>query len=168
VRRTALVAALTAAISVAMAAAQAIGWQARPEAIAQANKQQAGFNYEESRVGSYTLPDPLAFKGAKVSTKEAWGARRAEILDLFRANVYGRSPGKAEHTAFSVVEENANAMDGAATLRRIAITSRQGAKSHQFTLTLFLPNKPSGPRPVFLLINNRPPSNTDPTRKEKS
>jgi hypothetical protein len=151
-----------------MAAAQAIGWQARPDTIAQANKQQPGFNYEESHAGSYTLPDPLAFKGAKVTTREAWGARRAEILDLFRDNVYGRSPVKPEHTAFSVVEENPNAMDGAATLRRIAITSRQGAKSHQFTLTLFLPNKPSGPRPVFLLINNRPPSNTDPTRKEKS
>jgi hypothetical protein len=59
-------------------------------------------------------------------------------------------------------------MDGAATLRRIAITSRQGTRSHRFELTLFLPNKPSGPRPVFLLINNRPSSNTDPTRKEKS
>ena len=167
-RRTQLVAALIMAASLAIAAAQSVGWQARPEAIAQASKQQPGFNYDESLVGSYTLPDPLASKGGKVTTKEAWRARRGEILDLFRDNVYGRSPGKPEHIAFSVVEENPSAMGGAATLRRIVIASRQGAKSHQFALTLFLPNKPSGPRPVFLLINNRPPSNTDPTRKEKS
>ena len=154
--------------SLAIAAAQNSGWQARPEAIAQAAKAQPGFNYDESRVGSYTLPDPLAYKGGKVGSKDAWPARRAEILDLFRTNVYGRSPGRPEHLAFSVVEENPVAMDGAATLRRIAISSRQGERSHHFTLTLFLPNKPSRPVPVFLLINNRPPSNTDPTRKEKS
>ncbi len=167
-RRTALLALLAMTTAVVITAAQSTGWQARAEAIAQATKQQSGFNYDESRVGSYTLPDPLAYKGTKVTSKEAWQARRAEILDLFRDNVYGRSPGKPEHTTFSVVEENTKAMDGAATLRRIAITSRQGAKAHQFTLTLFLPNKSSGPRPVFLLINNRPPSNTDPTRKEQS
>jgi hypothetical protein len=59
-------------------------------------------------------------------------------------------------------------MDGVATLRRIAIESRQGQRSQRFELTLFLPNTRSGGAPVFLLINNRPPSNTDPTRKEKS
>jgi (4-O-methyl)-D-glucuronate---lignin esterase len=151
-----------------IAAAQSRGWQARPEVIAQAAKQQPGANYEESRVPPYTLPDPLTYKGKKVTNALTWPARRAEILDLFRTNVYGRSPGKAEHTAFSLIEETPKAMDGAATLRRIAITSRQGSRSHRFELTLFLPNKQSGAAPVFLLINNRPPSNTDPTRREKS
>lgn len=148
--------------------AQAGGWHARSEAVAQATKAQPGFNYEESRVEPYTLPDPLASKTSRVTSALSWPRRRAEILDLFRANVYGRSPGRPEHVAFSVVEENPTAMEGAATLRRIAITSRQGSGSHQFTLTLFLPNKRSSPAPVFLLINNRAPTNTDPTRKEKS
>ena len=57
-RRTQLAAALAMAASVAMGAAQvpagfgapAAQWHARPEAIAQANKQQPGFNYDESRV----------------------------------------------------------------------------------------------------------------------
>jgi (4-O-methyl)-D-glucuronate---lignin esterase len=153
---------------VALAAAQGPGWHARPEVVAQAAKQQPGANYEESRVTPYTLPDPLVYNGKKVTSALTWPARRAEILDLFRTNVYGRSPGKPEHVAFSSIEENAQAMDGAATLRRIAITSRQGSRTHRFELTLFLPNKRSGAAPVFLLINNRPPSNTDPTRKEKS
>jgi (4-O-methyl)-D-glucuronate---lignin esterase len=151
-----------------IAAAQSKGWQARPETVAQAGKQQPGVNYDESRVAPYTLPDPLAYKGKKITSALTWPPRRAEILDLFRTNVYGRSPGKSEHIAFSVIEENPKAMDGAATLRRIAISSRQGARSHRFELTLFLPNKRPGAAPVFLLINNRPPSNTDPTRREKS
>ena len=58
-------------------------------------------------------------------------------------------------------------MDGAATLRRIRIVSRQAQRSHQFELTLFLPNTP-GRAPVFLFINNRPASLTDPSRAEKS
>jgi hypothetical protein len=150
------------------AAAFQQGWQARPEAVANAARQQPGFNYDESRVGDYTLPDPLAGRASKVATPVAWRARRAEILELFRANVYGRSPGRPEHLDFTVIEEHRAAMDGAATLRRVAITSRQGSRSHRFELSLFLPNGRRGPAPVFLLINNRAPSNTDVTRKEKS
>jgi hypothetical protein len=59
-------------------------------------------------------------------------------------------------------------MDGKATLTRVSIASRQGPRSHQFELTVFLPNDRQASVPVFLLINNRPASNTDPTRKEKS
>jgi hypothetical protein len=168
VKRTQVMATVLITALVAVAAAQGKGWHARAEVVAQATKQQPGVNYDESRVVPYTLPDPLAHKGKKVASALMWPPRRAEILDLFRANVYGRSPGKPEHVAFSVIEENPKAMDGAATLRRMAITSRQGSRSHRFALTLFLPNNRSGPAPVFLLINNRPPSNTDPTRREKS
>ena len=160
--------ALSVAVAGAIAAAQTSGWQARPDAVAHAAQQQPGFNYDESRVGAYTLPDPLRDHGATITTPAAWRARRSEILDLFRANVYGRSPGRPAHLDFRVLEENTTAMAGAATLRRIAIVSREGSRSHQFELTLFLPNAAHGPAPVFLLINNRAPSNTDPTRKEKS
>ena len=166
-KRTLVVPALIVAFA-GLTAAQGRGWHARPDAMAQAAKQQPGFNYDESRVEPYMLPDLLASKGSKVTSALTWPARRAEILELFRANVYGRSPSKPEHVAFSVVEENPKAMDGTATLRRIAIASRQAAKTHRFELTLFLPNKRTTPAPVFLLINNRPVSNTDPTRKEKS
>jgi len=67
-----------------------------------------------------------------------------------------------------VVEENASAMDGAATLKRIAVVSTQAGREHRFELTLFLPNRIKGAAPLFLLLNNRPVTNTDPTRREKS
>jgi len=77
VNRTQVAATLALAMSAAVLGAQNTGWQARPEAIAQAAKQQPGFNYDESRVGQYTLPDPLAAKGKRVTSALTWPARRA-------------------------------------------------------------------------------------------
>jgi (4-O-methyl)-D-glucuronate---lignin esterase len=149
-----------------LSAAQA-GWLANPQTVRETAAKQPGFNYEESRVAPYTLPDPLVAGGTRVRTAEAWRSRRTEILDLFRANVYGRSPGRPEHLGFHIVEQP-RAMDGAATLKRITILSTQAGVEHRFEVILFLPNAKQGPSPVFLLLNNRPVSNTDPTRRELS
>ena len=143
------------------------GWEANADVVRRAARQQPSVNYEEARVEMPALPDPLAMRGGRVRTAEQWRARRSEILELFRANVYGRSPGRPERLRFDVVAEDAAAMNGAATLKRIAIVSTQGGREHRFELTLFLPNN-RRPAPVFLLLNNRPAANTDPTRREKS
>jgi hypothetical protein len=151
---------------VSLGLARADGWRADPAVVARTTKDQPGFNFEEARVGPYTLPDVLP-RGAAIRTPDAWRPRRAEILNLFRDNVYGRSPGRPEQLSFETIEQNARAMDGAATLERVAIVSHQQGREHRFELTLFLPNaRPKAP--VFLLINNRAASNTDPTRREKS
>lgn len=143
------------------------GWHANPELVARLSKQRPETNYDEARVPKYTLPDALAGTKAAVKTAQDWPPRRAEILDLFRDTVYGRSPARPDAIAFKVVEEQPKAMGGAATLRRVAIVSRQGDRTHQFELTLFLPNARDR-APVFLFINNRQPALTDPTRKERS
>ena len=59
-------------------------------------------------------------------------------------------------------------MDDTATLERVAVLSTRQDRSHRFELTLFLPHRRSGSAPVFLLLNNRPATNTDPSRREKS
>lgn len=165
--RSAALSALFLCASVAVLA-QGGGWRAKPELVARETAQnRPGINYDESRVGALTLPDSLVGRTGPVSTPEQWQARRDEILQLFRDNVYGRRPGRPKDLTFTVVEENPKAMDGAATLRRIRIATREGERAHQFDLTLFLPNKP-GRAPVFLFINNREPSHIDATRKEKS
>jgi hypothetical protein len=82
------------------AAAQgASGWRADPEVARRATGRQPAFNFEEARVPPYTLPDLLSGNGdrrhAQPRAREAWMRRhRAEILDLFREHVYGRSPGR--------------------------------------------------------------------------
>jgi hypothetical protein len=59
-------------------------------------------------------------------------------------------------------------MEGNATLRIVSIESRHKGRHHEFELILFLPNKIQKPVPVFLLLNNRPVGNTDPTREQIS
>lgn len=50
-------------------------------------------NYDESKVGSYTLEDPLRFvNGKKVKNLRDWSLRRQEILDIFQREMYGQMP----------------------------------------------------------------------------
>jgi hypothetical protein len=51
--------------------------------------------YDEAKVPAYTLPDPLVtHDGRRVRDAEVWNAvRRPEILEMYRAQVFGRSPG---------------------------------------------------------------------------
>jgi hypothetical protein len=150
------------------ASAQDAGWRANPQVVEQTAKRQPAFNYDEARVPPYTLPDPLKLQTATVRTRDDWAGARQTILELFREHVYGRSPGRPEQLRFDVVEEDPRAMDGAATLKRIAVISEHGGRTHRFELSLFLPNARREPVPVFLLLNNRPASNVDPTRRERS
>jgi hypothetical protein len=144
------------------------GWRANPELVRQQSAKQTAFNYDEAHVRPYELPDPLKTANGSIRTVAAWSKRRSEILELFREQVYGRSPGRPQGLRFEVVEHAPRAMDGAATLKRIAVSSQQAGRDHRFELTLFLPNAGRSPVPVLLLLNNRPATNTDPTRREKS
>jgi hypothetical protein len=117
------------------------------------------------------LPDPLiAADGTKVADASAWNnKRRAEVLELFRENVYGRAPvARPAELRFETIEENRDAMEGKATLKlvRIAYAGRGGQGS--IRLVLFTPNNAPAPAPCFLLICNRPTDNIDPTREKKS
>jgi hypothetical protein len=148
--------------------AQQQGWRADPKVVEQTSKQQPTFNYDESRVPRYTLPDVMTGRGGTVKTAEHWKTRRAEILELFREHVYGRSFGLPQELRFKVIEEDPEAMDGAATLTRVAVMSAHNGRELVFELTMFLPNARRDRVGLFLLLNNRAQTNTDPTRKEKS
>ena len=161
---------LAASISVvaAIAAAQDGGWRANPDLVQQLAAKQPKVNYDEQRVGTVELPDALATPNGRVRAPAGWPPRRAEILNLFREHVYGRSPGKPDRLQFQAIERDEKAMNGEATLERLAVLSTREDRSHRFELTVFLPNARRLRVPVFLLLNNRPATNTDPSRREKS
>ncbi|MCX6253992.1 MAG: acetylxylan esterase [Bacteroidia bacterium] len=146
------------------------GWQASKETVEKLSQSESGFNYYEEKVPAFTLPDVLTtVDGRKVTTFDLWdNVRRPEILELFRKNVYGRVPETPYEKSFKVVNLDKKAIDGAATLKQVDITITANGKSLVIHLTLFTPNKPQKPVPVFLLIDNRGPSNTDASRKVKS
>jgi hypothetical protein len=144
-------------------------WQADPAVVEEASRRRPEFNYHEAKVPRYQLPDPLRMlDGRVVADAEAWAHRRAEILELFRAHMFGRRPERPDELRFEPLEEDRTAMDGAATLQRIAIHSRHDGREHQFELVLFLPNDRPEPVPVFLLLNLRNRQNIDPTRAQRA
>jgi hypothetical protein len=62
-------------------------------------------NSDESKVGSYTLPDPLVFdNGKKVTGAKDWNRRRAEIFEAFDREVYGRVPKNVPKVTWRVAE----------------------------------------------------------------
>ncbi len=127
-------------------------------------------NYDESKVPAYTLPEALKTKQGKIikSSKSWEKIRRPEVLDLFAENIYGQMPKDFDEIKFSLKNEDRNSMDGKAHLKEVLIEVFRNQKRVAINLTLFIPNNAKSPSPAFLLINNRPKENTDPTRLIKS
>lgn len=145
-------------------------WQADPDLVTALSQRRPGINYHENKVPQYELPQLLrAADGQRVTDKEGWESkRRPEIFRFLESQMFGKSPEKAEAVEFELENSDPKAMDGAATLKQVAITIKNNGKSLTFHLTVFVPNQAEKPVPAFLLICNRDPSNIDPTRKEKS
>jgi hypothetical protein len=112
-------------------------------------------NYDESKVPPYTLPDPLVMlSGERVEDAAMWRARRRpEILELFRAEVYGRSPGRPEGMTFKAFELDRRALDGRATRKQVTVSFTGKEDGPAMDLLMYLPNGVSGPVPVFLVPN---------------
>jgi len=128
---------------------------------------------DPTNLPAYRLPDPLkAADGSAVTAADGWmKSRRAEVLELFRSQVFGRVPPAAAAPGAvraEVVELNAAVLDGTATLKRVRFTAAHGGKSLVFTASLLLPNHAPKPVPAFLLICNRGATNIDPTRAVRS
>lgn len=119
--------------------------------------------------GESALPDPLiAADGTPVRSADAWTARRAELLELFRREVYGRAPvERPADLTFTVAETTPGMMDGAATRKQVRIAWKGPGGSGGLDLLLFVPSTHAKPVGCFLLICNRGSDNTDPTRSVK-
>ncbi|MHC4626066.1 MAG: alpha/beta hydrolase family protein [Planctomycetota bacterium] len=144
-------------------------WQAKRELSDSATRRRPQFIYYEEKVPAYTLPELLvANDGTRVtSAKTWWNSRRAEVLELFRANVYGRSPGRPQNQTFTVVKVDPRALEGQATLKRVQLTVGGPKGQLSTTMSIFLPNSAKKPVPVFLLLSHRDPKSTDWTRSTK-
>lgn len=111
------------------------------------------------------LPDPLKQSdGTRIDSKEQWEASlRAETLQKFRENIYGITPvGKPEGFKAVVTKEDANALDGAATVKHVEISFTTPKGPRTIRPVVVLPNKADKPTGAFLLINNRKPDLLDP------
>ena len=111
-------------------------------------------NYDEAKIPSYTLPNPLiSLDGSRVTTAEQWKSRRAEIYGLFEKHVYGRIPG-GSLPGLHVVERKKidGFLNGKAVLREIRVFFTANESGPGMDLLLVTPagRKSS---PAFLGLN---------------
>jgi hypothetical protein len=112
-------------------------------------------NYDESKVGTYTLPDALTLAdGKKVRDAKTWTEkRRPEIVKLFEENQYGKSPGRPADMSFDVFDKGTPALDGKAIRKQITVYFSADKAGPKMDLLLYLPAGATKPVPLFLNIS---------------
>ena len=132
-----------------LAACAAIGQADKPPAAVVAG---IPVNYDEARVGTYTLPDPLLLANGKpVRDAKTWNEkRRPEIVRLFEENQYGRSPGRPAAMSFDVFDKGTPAFDGKGTRRQVTIYFSADKAGPKMDLLVYVPANASEPVPLLL------------------
>jgi len=109
-------------------------------------------NYDENKVGDYTVPDPLLSKdGTRIMDATSWRAnRRNEILRDFRDHMYGHTPELPVKLRAQVVATRPDAVGGLATRTIVKLHFFDDPKAPHIELMYYIPNKKSMPVPMFL------------------
>ena len=113
-------------------------------------------NSDESRVNSYTLPDPLMLKsGKRVKTpQDWWEKRRPEIVEDFDNEIYGRLPKNIPSVSWQVIEVKDTTISlypiKEKTLRGVVDNSNFPEITVEIEMVLATPANSSGSVPVVL------------------
>ena len=112
-------------------------------------------NYDESKVGTYTLPDPLKLSNGKaVKDAKTWRAkRRPELVQIFEDNQFGRSPGRPVALSFDVFDKGTPAFDGKAIRRQVTVYFSKDKQGPQMDMLLYLPAGVTKPVPLLLNLS---------------
>jgi len=119
-------------------------------------------NYDEAKVGTYTLPDPLVLENGKpVRDAKTWySKRRPEIVKLFEENQYGLSPGRPKDMSFDVFDKGTPAFDGKAIRKQVTIYFSKDKSGPKMDLLVYVPAAAHKPVPLLLSISFTANSNT--------
>lgn len=119
-------------------------------------------NYDEDKVGEYTLPDLLTtLTGKKITTSQQWlKNRRPEIVKLLEENQFGKAPGKPAGLKFVTREANGTAFGGKAIRRQVSIQFAKDRPDLKLELLIYLPANLKKPAPLLLNISFAAPNQT--------
>jgi len=117
--------------------------------------QPEGYNYDESKVPQYVLPDPLVMADAsKITDAKTWvKKRRPEILRLFEQHVYGKAPGKPKKLRFKVTSVDKKALAGKAIRKQVSVYFTGKKDGPKMDMLIYLPKNLRKPVPVFIALN---------------
>ncbi|WP_146946950.1 glucuronyl esterase domain-containing protein [Cyclobacterium qasimii] len=110
-------------------------------------------NYDEDKVPDYQLPSLLTMESGKaITNKRQWGKRRAELIEIFENEIYGKSPEWDGEITSEMLLENKDYLNGKATRQVVRLTLEREGESLYLDLLVFYPN--SGKKvPAFLGLN---------------
>lgn len=111
-------------------------------------------NYDEAKVGTYTLPDPLQLRsGERVRDADGWmKQRRPEIVALYEKEIFGRVPATAPKVTFEVVENGTRVLDGAAVRKHVVLRFGEGEEAVKANLVIYFPAAARAPVPALLQL----------------
>jgi hypothetical protein len=117
--------------------------------------QTSRYNYDESKVPAYTIPDPLILEdGERVKDARTWTARRRrELLAVFEDRVYGKTPAARPESRTGEVVTDRKALGGKAVRTQVTIYFSPRIDGPQMHLLLYLPSAAKSQVPVFLGLN---------------
>jgi hypothetical protein len=112
-------------------------------------------NYDETKAGNYSLPDPLKLNNGKpVRDSKTWfDKRRPEIVSMFETQQYGRAPGRPSDESFDVFDKGTPALDGKAIRRQVVISLSKDKDWPKIHLLMYLPAAAKKQVPMLLNIN---------------
>jgi hypothetical protein len=112
-------------------------------------------NYDEAKVGTYVLPDPLKMNDGKpvTSAKQWMTQRRPEIVKLFETQQYGVAPGRPAAESFEVTDKGTLALGGKAIRKQVTIHLSRKPGSPVIHLLEYLPANAKGKVPMFFTIS---------------
>jgi hypothetical protein len=115
-------------------------------------------NYDESKVGSYTLPDPLVTtKGVRVRDAATWtSVRRPEILRMIETTQFGRAPAKPEKVVVDRFDTGTVALGGKAIRRQTTLYFTDDRTGPKAEVLSYVPADAKGPVPLLLQISFSP------------
>ena len=114
-------------------------WAPDPAVVERFEAWRPDCTFREEGVPVYELPDPLAGVGPA-----GWEQRREELMEAFRSRVYGRRPAGLPAARFEVLEERADALGGAAVLRRVRAVFERDGRSFGFPFEVATPAESAG------------------------
>jgi hypothetical protein len=133
-------------------------------------------NYDEAKVGQYSLPDPLVLSdGQPVRDADTWVTkRRPEIVKLYETEIYGRVPERAPKVRFENVSRETITVQGSAAIHQHGVLHfGEGPAATKVNVHVYLPPQATSPVPVLLHLTfgtstatpaANPPSGTAPGR----
>ena len=110
--------------------------------------------YDESKADPYPdLPDPLLFNnGTRVTREAQWPARRAEIVELFDREVYGRRPKVTPKVTWTVASTTTDTIAGIPVITKKLVGHVDNSSYPLLTVniiaSLTVPANAKGPVPV--------------------